>query len=157
MKEAYETENYKAIVPIGVHVASEMDTFNHALPLLFDRKQVLMKAPEESPGFITCDHPVCLTWSEPQHLRLPLGLKTKGTEVLFPISPKLAVVGAFELENGEADVSDLDVASANGTIALNAQRQVYAGRDDFKYQIDQTQPPRPASDLIVDERFKGSA
>jgi hypothetical protein len=157
MKASYKPEDYKAALPVAEHVLSEMDTFDHALPLLFERKWVLMKAPEDSPGFITCDHPVCLTWSEPQNMRRPLGLTTKGTEILFPISPKLAVVGAFELDNGEANINDEDVASANGTIILNAHRQIYAGREDFQYQIDQTQHPRPASDLIADERFKGSA
>jgi hypothetical protein len=156
VKASYKPENYKAALPVAEHVISEMDTFDHALPLLFERKWVLMKAPKQSPGFITCDHPVCLTWSEPQKMRLPLGLKTKGTEILFPISPRLAVVGAFELDDGEADVNDAEVASANGTIILNAQRQVYSGREDFQYQIDQKQQPKPGSDLIADEQFKGS-
>ncbi len=157
LKQSYKPENYKVEVPTESHVLSEVDTFNHALPLLFDRKWVVVKAPEKSTGFITCDHPVCLTWSEPQTKRLPLGLKTKGTEILFPISPTLAVVGAFELENGEADFNDEQVASTNGTIILNAQRQVYAAREDFQYQIDQKLQPRPASDLIADEKFGRSA
>jgi hypothetical protein len=75
VKESYKAEDYKAIVPVGAHIVSEMDTFDHALPLLFERKWVVMKAPEGSPGFITCDHPVCLTWSDPQNSHLPLGLK----------------------------------------------------------------------------------
>jgi Protein of unknown function (DUF4238) len=116
MKASYKPENYKAALPVAEHLLSEMDTFDHALPLLFERKWVLMKAPEQSPGFITCDHPVCLTWSEPQNMRRPLGLKTKGTEILFPISPKLAVVGAFELDNGEADIDEEDVASAKARL-----------------------------------------
>jgi hypothetical protein len=157
VKASYKPEDYKAALPVAEHVLSEMDTFDHALPLLFERKWVLMKVPEDSSGFVTCDHPVCLTWSEPQNMRRPLGLTTKCTEILFPISPELAVVGAFELDNGEADVNDEDIASANGTNILNAHRQVYAGREDFQYQIDQTQQPRPAFDLIADERFKGSA
>ena len=157
MKASYKPENYKAALPVAEHLLSEMDTFDHALPLLFERKWVLMKGPEQSPGFITCDHPVCLTWSEPQNMRRPLGLKTKGTEILFPISPKLAVVGAFELDNGEADIDEEDVASANGAIILNAQRQVYAGRVDFQYQIDQNNQPRPGSHLFNDEQFKGSS
>jgi hypothetical protein len=37
--------------------------------------------------------------------------------------------------------------------ALNAQRQVYAERGDFRYRIDPTQPPRAASELLNDERF----
>ncbi|HMJ41342.1 MAG TPA: DUF4238 domain-containing protein [Pseudolabrys sp.] len=157
MKKSYSPANYKIEIPSEEHVRSEMDTFNHALPFLFERKWVLVKAPEDSPGFVTCDHPVSLTWSEPQFGRIPLGLRTKGTEIFFPISPNLAVVGAFELENGEADFNDEQVASSNGTTILNAHRQVYAGRDDFRYQIDQKQKPQPASALITDKKFTRSA
>lgn len=111
-----------------------------------------LKAPEGS-SFITCDHPVCLSWSEPKSHRLPLGLKLLGTEMLFTLSPLLAVVGAFELDNGVADVNADQVASANGTIILNAQRQVYARDEQFQYQIDQSQKPLPGSQLLEEERF----
>ena len=93
-KASYKEENYKIEVPTEEHIRSEMQTFDHALPLLFERKWVLVRAPQGSPGFVTCDHPVSLTWSEPTRARP--GLKLKGTEILFPISPDLAVVGAFE-------------------------------------------------------------
>jgi hypothetical protein len=80
-------------------------------------------------------------------------LQTLGTRIFFPLTPKLAVVGAFELENGEAEFTDSEVSSANGTSILNAQRQVYAKTGDFRYQIDQQQPPRAASLLVTDELF----
>jgi hypothetical protein len=156
MKKGYNPDYYKIIVPNEENIRVEMDTFDHILPHLFERKWVLMKAPEGSGGFITSDHPVCLTWSEPDPARrkAPPGLRLRGTEILFPVSPQLAVVGAYELENGEADLTEEEVASANGTIALFAQRQVYAPTMDFKYQIDQTRPPKGGAQLIDDERFK---
>jgi hypothetical protein len=46
------------------------------------------------------------------------------------------------------------VAASNGTIALFAQRQVYAPSMNFKYQIDQSQPPKEAALLIDDKSFK---
>jgi hypothetical protein len=157
IKKEYKPEDYRAEVPNEVHIVSEMDTFDHALPLLFERKWVLVKAPGGSPGFITCDHPVSLVWSEPQSKRLPLGLKTKGSEMFFPISPGLAVVGAYELENGEHEFNDEQVASSNGTTILNAERQVYPKGYDFKYQIDQKKDPRPGTSLIEDDQFKNNA
>jgi Protein of unknown function (DUF4238) len=72
-KQSYEAGDFEIIMPVGAHIASEMDTFDHALPLLFERGWVLVKAPEQSPGFITADHPVCLTWSEPQSHGCPWG------------------------------------------------------------------------------------
>jgi hypothetical protein len=59
----------------------------------------------------------------------------------------------LEGENGEATFTDDEVSSANGTTVLNAQRQVYASRGDFRYQIDRMQAPRAASDLVADQRF----
>jgi hypothetical protein len=64
------------------------------------------------------------------------------------------VIGAYELENGEADFTEEQVAASNGTIAVFAQRQVYAPTMNFKYQIDQNQPPKGAAVLIDDERFE---
>lgn len=97
-------------------------------------------------------------WSEPNLARANRGpgLKHKGTEILFPISPGLAVIGAYELENAEADLTEEEVAASNGTIAIFAQRQVYAPTMNFKYQIDQSQSPKGAALLIEDERFKPS-
>lgn len=156
LKRDYKSEDYKIEVPNIENIRTEMDTFDHILPLLFARNWVLMKAPEDSAGFITSDHPVCLYWSErdPARGNRGPGLKHKGSEILFPISPSLAVIGAYELENAEADLTEEEVASANGTIAVFAQRQVYAPTMNFKYQIDQSQPPRGAAVLIDDERFK---
>jgi Protein of unknown function (DUF4238) len=149
-------DDYRLEVANEEHIRTEMHVFDHILPGLFDRKWVLVKAPQGSPGFVTSDHPVCLYWSEPdpKRGRISPGLKHKGTEIIFPISPDLAVVGAYELENGVADFTDEEVASFNGTIALHAQRQVYARTNDFNYQIDQSQPARKASKLTSDERFK---
>ena len=149
-KASYKEENYKVEVPTEEHIRSEMQTFDHALPLLFERKWVLVRAPQGFPGFVTCDHPVSLTWSEPTRARP--GLKLKGTEILFPISPALAVVGVFELVCGVYDCNEEQVASANGTTILNAERQVYA-RGAFSYQIDQNKPPCPSSELVGDADF----
>jgi hypothetical protein len=63
------------------------------------------------------------------------------------------VVGSLDGDNGEAEFTEDDVASANGTTALNAQRQVYAKTADFRYQIDLQQPPRDAAALVTDENF----
>jgi Protein of unknown function (DUF4238) len=156
MKRDYNPGDYKIEVSNVENIRNEMETFDHILPLLFERKWLLANAPEGSAGFITSDHPVCLMWSEPDPIRgnRGPGLKHKGTEILFPISPSLAVIGAYDLENGEADLTEEEVAASNGTIALFAQRQVYAPSMNFKYQIDQSQPPKEAALLIDDKSFK---
>jgi hypothetical protein len=156
MKEGFHPDDYRIEVPNEENIRTEMDTFDHSLPYLFDRKWVLLKAPAHSAGFVTCDHPVSLTWSEPDPKRRNsrIGLRLKGTEILFPVSPQLAVLGAYELENGECEISEEQVASCNGTTILNSRRQVYARTMSFTYQIDQNKPPRKASELLEDDRFK---
>jgi hypothetical protein len=80
-----------------------------------------------------------------------LGLK--GTEIVFPISPRLAVLGAFEIEEGHADATPLMVAEMNGTIALFAERQVYARDMAFHYSFGEGTRPRKAPKLMKDPKF----
>jgi hypothetical protein len=87
---------------------------------------------------------------------MPIGLKHKGTEILFPVSSRMAVLGAFEIGEGHADASPLTVAEMNGTIALFAERQVYARDMNFTYSLEEG-TERKASRLVNDPKFKGSS
>jgi hypothetical protein len=149
-KQSYEPENLKLRLANEAQIMTELRAFEHVLTALSERKWVLVKAPEGSPGFVTCDHPVSLIGPADQRA---FGLKTPGTRIFFPLAPGLAVVGTLEGKNGEADFTENEVASANGTTALNAQRQVYAKTGDFLYQIDLQNPPRDAAALVTDENF----
>lgn len=156
IRKAYKPDDFKVELSNEEHIRVELEIFEPIVQRLFERKWVLVKAPENSPGFVTCDHPVCLTWSEPDpnRQRRPIGLALHGTEIFFPISPRIGVLGAYEVENGEAKFSDEQVASANGTVILNSQRQVYSKTADFKYLIDQSQKPRDAAVLVDDPKFR---
>jgi hypothetical protein len=137
------------------HITLEMGTFDKILPLLFRRGWVLVRAPTDCGGFVTSDHPACLTWSEPRKgLGInPPGLGLRGTEIVFPISPRIAAIGAFELEDKVADVDAETVADINGTIVAFAQRQVYAHDLHFTYRIVAGEPGRKGSKLISDRKF----
>jgi hypothetical protein len=155
-KKTYKSEDVKVNLPKEVQIASEMDTFDQVLPRLLDRKWTVAKASGGSAGFVTCDHPICLTWSEPEGKSIAPGLKLRGTEILFPLSPELAVLGAFELEDGVRDFTEDRVAAANGTIALNAHRQVYSKGFEFRYRFGQNES-RLGTSLVEDDLFKGDA
>ena len=153
MKRFAEEDRYKVEVANERLIQLEVDTFDKILPLIFRRGWVLVKAPEDSGGFVTSDHPFCLTWSEPG-MRGPPGLGRKNTEIIFPLSPRLAVVGAFELQDGgEHDASADLVAAMNGTIIAFAERQVYARDRSFTYCFEEGEAARKASRLIDDRRF----
>ena len=153
VKQLYTPENLRLNLTNEAQIVTELHVFDHALTALRERKWVLVKAPEGSPGFVTCDHPVSLICSEPPAGRRASGLKTPGTRVFFPLTPGLAVVGTLDGENGEAEFTEDEVDSANGTTALNAQRQVYAKTSDFRYQIDLQKPPRDALALVTEQNF----
>ena len=73
--------------------------------------------------------------------------------MLFTISSKLAIVGAFEIEDGEAEIDENMVASFNGVVAAFAERQVYARDYHFRYSFREDEPSRKASKLITDPKF----
>jgi hypothetical protein len=149
MKRFVGRDEYTVSVPTERHIQLEASVFEKVLRTMFDRKWVLLRAPSASGGFITSDHPVCLTYSQPRG-REPIGFGLKNTEVLFSISPRLAVVGAFELEHGEADVDEDLIARFNGTVAMYAERQVYSRDHRFHYLLDDDGQSRKASRLASD-------
>jgi hypothetical protein len=87
---------YRITVPTGRHLELEMKAFETVLPFFFHRKWVLFRAPVGATGFAASDHPVCLMWSDPeQRVKFfPPGHGFRRTQILFPISNELAVMGA---------------------------------------------------------------
>jgi hypothetical protein len=97
---------------------------------------MLFRAPKGSTGFITSDHPMCLMWSDPARRGgfYGPGLGLAQTQLLFPVSSELALIGAFEAENDAIDADERLVAQINGSVILHAGRQVYARDSSFLYQ-----------------------
>jgi hypothetical protein len=95
------------------------------------RKWRIMKANEDSGGFVTTDHPVCIHCpggvNDGNQYAPKLGLSDRN--VLFPFSSNVALIGCME---GEEDVVELDedeVADFNATVMGYAMTQVYAADD----------------------------
>jgi hypothetical protein len=159
LKEFARRTDFTVSVSTDHHIKLELETFNKMLPILLKRKWVLVRAPEDSGGFITSDHPVVLTWSDPT-MRGGFygpGFGLTGTEAYFPVSTRLAAVGTFELQEGTIEVPSYAVASLNGAQIAYAHRQVYARDHNFIYALDAGERPRKASKLIDDRRFRRPA
>jgi hypothetical protein len=152
MKDFFERGEYKVEVATERHIQLELSTFDKLLPPMFGRKWLLLRASKTSGGFITSDHPVCLIWSQPGP-RGPIGFGLKDTEVIFPLSPNLAVIGSFEEEDAALDAPDDTVAAINGIVIGFAERQVYARDGNFKYKLRADDVPRKASKLMSDPAF----
>src|SRR5258708_29823108 len=132
-----------------------MQVSEQILLLAYKRGWLVLRAPASSAGFITADHPVCLFWSEPKMrggFHGP-GLGLPGTELLFPISPRLALVGAFELSDGVRDIGPDHVAGFNGGVISLAQPQVYARDHNLHYVLQPGAAPRQASHLLFPQQL----
>jgi hypothetical protein len=153
MCEFVENEQYRLETPPSTHLHMEMGIFEKILPLIFGRKWMLLKAPASGTGFITSDHPVCLSWSDPKErsgFSPPPGLGLMGTQLLFPISNELAMIGAFEIDEDEIDADESLVARVNGSVIVHAERQIYARNDDFLYKMLHHSEIMPGADLLDD-------
>lgn len=155
MKKFVQEKQWKIDVPTTRHIQLELTSFDKILPYLLDRKWRLLRASPGSGGFITADHPVVLTWSDPQMRGLPVGYGLRGTAVIFPLCIRLAFVGLFE-EGEETVVSVRDdyVASLNGALIANAERHIIARDAKFKFSMQPGEVPLEGSRLVGDERFQ---
>ncbi len=155
MREFVQKGRYKIDVHPMEHMRAELKIFNDILPLLFRRKWMLLKAPHGATGFITCDHPPCLMWSDPSQRGkfYSPGLGLRGTDLFFPISNELAMIGSFEGSDNEHDANPLMIAAMNGAFVTYAERQVYARESDFLYYMVPDEKPRRGDTLLQDRRF----
>lgn len=155
MKAAFEGGGFKLVLKNNAHISLELQLLDHIMPLLIRRGWHLLRAPEGSGGFISSDRPFFLMWSDPAMRTGPAapGLALTGTDIYFPISPKLAVVGAFDVANTIEDVDEARVAVANSAMTAGADRQVYARDHKFSYAQTEKEKPRRGNQLISDKRF----
>lgn len=136
-KEFFEGKEYKINVAREHHIHMEMVQVEAMLPLLHGREWVLVEASDETGPFITSDNPVSLSWINPDQIppvfRTSPGFGLKGTQVYFPVSQDLALMGEFA-ENSGVIKGTLDlVALCNSTMLQNVFRQVYAPKLGFKF------------------------
>jgi hypothetical protein len=137
MRDFAERGEFKVTMPTNEHLALELQSIEAVLRCLMRRKWMLLRASASQTGFITSDDPICLMWSDPARqgqFKGP-GHGAPGTIVIFPLCNELAVLGSFEGDEGVRNLTTAQVAAVNGTIALHAERQVYARDDNFTYQM----------------------
>ena len=65
LREAVINKEFRVEIPTERHIGLEMGVLEPVLKTLVKRNWLVRLAPEGSPGFVTCDHPVCLMFSDP--------------------------------------------------------------------------------------------
>jgi Protein of unknown function (DUF4238) len=150
--QALERGEHRINTLPSMHVPMEVQAANTVLPLIFGRKWWLLKAPGNVAGFITSDHPVSLMWADPaERGRMPPpGLRHSHTQLVFPISSDLALIGGFEIEEMETEAEETLIAQINGSIILHATRQIYARDGDFPYLLKHSKRIMRGAELLDD-------
>jgi hypothetical protein len=136
-KEFFDSKKYTIDVARERHIRMEMVQIDAILPCLFNRKWLLVVANDETGPFITTDRPMNLSWKEPGKIppfyRASPGFGLRGTEVYFPVSQELALIGEFEGEDKTIEANEGLVALLNNKMLFNLNCQIYAPKFDFKF------------------------
>jgi hypothetical protein len=156
LRKAVLEKAFRIEVPTEGHIGLEMGILEPLLTTLLMRKWLVLLTPRESGGFVTCDSPVCLMFSNP---KMRGGFYGPGhgaadTQIVFPVGRWMAIAGAFELEKeGTLVLDENRVAGVNGALVTYADRQVYAADANFIYARQENEKPRLGSSLVNDTVF----
>jgi len=121
------TQNFNILVELQFH--------DRLVRLHEGRRWQMLVASDDSGDFVTSDHPVCFCWSDGQdHRNLSPGFGAPGTEVIFPLSPKLVLRGTFEGEENLINTDRDTVARINSLLISNIHSQLYAQDALFNYK-----------------------
>lgn len=150
MKDFHERKEYTIEVPRERHIETEMQVFDTVLQSLGRRNWSMYVTNEELGPFVSCDRPLCLDWLDPPKTKTPFnqspGFDLKNTQVYFPISQRLALIGEFDAEDATYHASPNIVGMGNVNMIENCRDQLYTSEKNFKYY-----GPGPA--LFHDETF----
>lgn len=137
VKDFFDSKEYTIQFAREHHIHMEMVQVDAILPYLDGRNWVLVESSSETGPFITCDNPVSLSWNEPEKVppiyRNSPGFGLKGTQVCFPVSQDLVLMGEFDKEDGAVRGNEELVALCNSTMLYNFYNQIYAPKPGFKF------------------------
>lgn len=147
MKLAFESAEWELEVPRERHFVREMELLDVILPYIIERTWTLSIAPENH-QFICSDRPVSLVWTSPvPQVAYAPGFGIKNSELTFPLSKRLALIGTFEGEEQVTQVSQARVNEINGRTVHYAERFLYSGSRDFRF-LDTDGTVRNVQDVI---------
>lgn len=135
IKTFVEGKQYTIDVAREHHIRMESVAIEAILPCLAGRNWMVIKSTEETGPFITSDHPVNLSWKEPDSIppfyRNSPGFGLKDTQVCFPVSQSIALIGEFDGAEGIYEGTKDLVAALNTKMLYFVHKQLYAPKLNF--------------------------
>ncbi len=134
LRKLIQEEKFKLELTQNAYMVSLLGLWAEVIPYFTARKWVLYSA-ENKDIFITSDNPVWLAWTNPlksSTLYRP-GIGVTETEVTFPLTNKLALVGTFEQDNALKTASSRTVAVINSRTAMGAKRFLFSSHKTFHW------------------------
>lgn len=136
VKSFYDSKEYVFEVPRERHISAEMKLWDVVSELLRQRNWALLCTDGDTHPFITSDNPVQLSWiyddDIPAHLGPNPGFGSQGTELFFPVSKTMGLVGIYGGRQGVYQVSEKQVAIINTLTIRKARQYVFAPNLAFK-------------------------
>ncbi|MDD5268047.1 MAG: DUF4238 domain-containing protein [Methylococcales bacterium] len=137
LKEFFDSKKYEITLTNEHHIGNEMVMIKAILPYLYRRNWILVRATKDAAPFITTDNPVSLTWNEPEKIppfyRGSPGFGMSDTQVYFPVSQDLALIGEFDGENKIIIATPELVSILNTKMLYNAYKQIYSPKIGFHF------------------------
>ena len=136
-KRFHESKSYTIEVAREHQIRIELAQMEALVPHLMRRNWILLKADSETGPFITTDCPVRIDWRDPDSVpafyKNSPGFGSKGTEVYFPVTQDLALVGEFGGPTNTLRANETIVAGLNAQMLYNVDNQLYAPTSTFKF------------------------
>jgi hypothetical protein len=149
-KDFHERGEYTIEVPRERHIETETKLHETVLQLLGNRKWTVLYAGEDQGKFLTSDHPVVITWDEPQKMppfmRHSPGFGMRDTEVVFPLTSTTFLVGRFDGDEGVHEASGGLIGYYNTLMIGHCFDFAFSQEPAFPYLI-------PPDDLYFDDRY----
>lgn len=136
-KRLHQSKAYTIEVAREHHIHMEFVGVDAIFPFLDQRKWLVVRSTDETGPLITSDHPISLTWKEPEKIppfyRNSPGYGMKDTRVYFPLSKNLALIGEFDGAEGVVEGTREFIAALNSKVIFFAYSQLYAPKLNFYF------------------------
>lgn len=133
-REFHEAGQHRIIPPKNFLLSETLKQAETITDCLLRRNWILGKSSKHK--FITCDHPVSLSWIEPVYPRRPPGFGLKNTQVILPLTPDLCLIGIFEtIPEDILQLDEEDVPIINSKTLHQASEYLYSSEEGLSWMM----------------------